>query len=479
MSIRKETFSGMIWTIADTFFLKGITFIASIILARLLGPTEFGLIGMVTVFIGIGVIMVDSGLSSSLIRTKNADESDFSTVFYLNLVISLLVFAFFFTAAPYIAKFYEQKILTDIIRLYGLSFIICAFSAVQLTILNKNMQFKRIMLINIPGTVTGVILGISLGYCGYGVWSIVWMYLSTQLINSFFLWVFSSWKPSLLFSLKKMKYHFDFGYKLLLSGLLNTVFANFHNVVIGKFFTVQSLGYFERARTFNDYPVTVLTSIIGKVTYPLLSKLQDEKERISEIYKQLLQLSFFISVPLMFGAAAIAYPLFDLILGVEWLPSAEYFQIICLAAMFYPVHAFNINILKVYGRSDLFLKLEIIKKVVLMLSVLFLLPFGILGLVWSSVIISFISLIINMHYSSDMIAYKSFQQIKDMIPIFSIGVFTFLGMYGIQTYLNASSVYLQIVIPGLFGIVFYILVNYFLKSIPLMFALKLLNERKI
>lgn len=479
MSLKKQTFSGIIWTVADTFFLKGLTFIASIVLARLLGPTEFGLIGMVSVFIAVGIIMVNSGLSSSLIRTKNADDSDFTTVFYLNLAISVLVFVLFYIVAPYIAQFYAQEILTDIIRLYCFSFVISAFSAVQLAILNKNMQFRRIMLINIPGTVIGVILGISLGYLGYGVWSIVWMYLSTQLINSFILWVFSDWKPSLIFSFEKMKYHFGFGYKLLLSGLLNTVFSNMYNVVIGRFFTVQSLGYFERARTFNEYPVTILTGVIDKVTYPLLSKIQDEKERIAEIYKQLLQFSFFITAPLMFGAAAIAYPLFGLLLGEKWLQAAEYFQIICLASMFYPVHAFNINILKVYGRSDLFLKLEIIKKVVLVLGILIAFPFGILGLVWSSVITSFISLLINMHYSSNMISYKTIQQLGDMIPTFLSGIFTFLIMYGIVMYLQGYTLYAQIVIAAFFGIIFYILINYFLKSIPLLFALKLIKERKL
>jgi O-antigen/teichoic acid export membrane protein len=479
MSLKKQTFSGIIWTVADTLFLKGLTFVASIILARLLGPTEFGLIGMISVFITLGVIMVNSGLSSSLIRTKNADDSDFTTVFYLNLAMSIVVFVLFYIVAPYIAQFYDQEILTNIIRLYCFGFVFSAFSAVQLAILNKNMQFRKIMQFNIPGTVIGVIVGISLGYLGYGVWSIVWMYLSTQLINSLVIWFFSSWKPSFLFSFEKMKYHFGFGYKILLSGLLNTVFSNMYNLVIGRFFAVQSLGYFERARTFNEYPVTILTGVIDKVTYPLLSKIQDEKERIAEIYKKLLQFSFFITAPLMFGAAAIAYPLFELVLGVKWLPAAEYFQIICLASMFYPVHAFNINILKVYGRSDLFLKLEIIKKVVLVLGILIAFPFGVLGLVWSIVITSFISLIINMYFSSNMIAYTTFQQLKDMIPTFLVGLFTFIGMYGIIEFISGYSLIFQILVSICFGILFYLSINYYLKSIPMIFSLKLLKERKI
>ncbi|HAV02256.1 MAG TPA: flippase, partial [Chryseobacterium sp.] len=430
MSLKKQTFSGVIWTLADILFLKGLTFIASIILARLLGPTEFGLIGMVSVFISIGVLLVNSGLSSSIIRAQDADDRDFTTVFYLNLIISLVVFFLFYMAAPYIAKFYEQAVLTDIIRLYSFSFLFTALSAVQLAILNKMMLFKKIMLLNIPGTVIGVIIGIALGYYGYGVWSIVWMFLATQFINTLFIWFFSAWKPGLHFSLEKMKYHFGFGFKLLLSGLLNIVFNNVYNVVIGKFFTVQSLGYFERARTFSDYPVTILSGVIDKVTYPLLAKIQDERDRIAGVYKQLLQFSFFITAPLMFGAAGIAYPLFELVLGDQWLPAAEYFQIICLASMFYPVHNFNINILKVYGRSDLFLKLEILKKIVLVVGILVAFPFGILGLIWSTVITSIISLLINMHYSSDMINYSPSRQLTDMVPAFLTGILTFVIING-------------------------------------------------
>ncbi|MFL9835661.1 lipopolysaccharide biosynthesis protein [Chryseobacterium terrae] len=479
MSLKNSTFSGVIWTVADTFFLKGLTFIASVMLARLLGPDEFGLIGMISVFIAIGIAIVNSGLSSSLIRTKNADDSDYSTVFYLNLFLAILAFLIFFMLAPLISHFYKQRVLTDIIRLYCLSFLFSSFSAVQLAILNKKMQFKKITILNIPGTVGGVVLGIVLGYLGFGVWSIVWMYLSTQFINSLTIWFFSNWKPGFIFSVEKMKYHFSFGYKLLLSSLINTVFNNVYNVVIGKFYSVQLLGYFERARTFNEYPATILTGVIEKVTYPLLSNIQDDKLRIAEIYKQLLQFSFFVTAPVMFAAAAISYPLFELILGSQWLPAAKYFQIICLASMFYPVHAFNINILKVYGRSDLFLKLEIIKKVVIVLGILVSFPFGILALVWSSVIASLISLIINMYYSSDMIAYKSFQQIKDMFPTFLIGLFTFFGMYAIVLLLQNYSLYFQILMSGLFGILFFILVNFIFKPMPMLFALKLFNHTKL
>lgn len=479
MSLRKQSFSAIIWTAVDTFLLKGMTFIASIILARLLGPAEFGLIGMISVFLGIGISIVDSGLSSSLIRTKNADNSDYTTVFYLNIFTSFLVYGVFYLCAPFIAQFYEQSVLTNIIRLYCCSFVISAFSAVQLAQLNKNMQFRKIMLFNIPGSVIGVIVGVSLGYLGYGVWSIVWMFLSTQIIQSVMLWTLSKWKPINEFSFEKMKYHFGFGYKLMLSGLLNTIFTNIYNIIIGKFYTAQSLGYYERARTFNEYPVITITGIISKVTYPLLAQIQDEKEKISDIYKQVLQMSFFVTAPLMLGAAALAYPLFELILGKVWLPAAQYFQIICLASVFYPVHAFNIIILQIYGRSDLFLKLEIIKKAIIVLSIIIAFPFGILGLIWSSVAVSFVALLVNMYYSSDMIDYKTSRQLTDMVPTFLSSIMTFLIMYGMVFLLENYSLYIQIVIPALLGALFYLGLNILIKSTPMLFVLKIINERKL
>ena len=243
----------------------------------------------------LGVSIVDSGLSSSLIRTVDVENKDYSTVFYLNLLMGVLIYGVLFFSAPYIAAFYEQPILINIIRVYCLTFIVSGFSSVQLAILNKQMRFREIMLWNIPGTLVGITIGISMAYSGYGVWSIVWMYLSSQIIQSLVMWLFSSWKPNFCFCMEKAKYHYGFGYKLMLSGLLDTVFKNIYNVLIGKFFSIQSLGYYERAKSFNEYPVTILTTVINKVTYPLLAQIQNDKERISDIYKQILQFIFFIT----------------------------------------------------------------------------------------------------------------------------------------------------------------------------------------
>lgn len=478
MSLKRKTFSGLLWTFIDTFLLKGLSFIATIVLARLLGPAEFGLIGMIAVFIAIGISMVESGMSASLIRVRDATNADYSTVFYLNIIASCIIYCIFFLTAPFIADFYDQQVLTVIIRVYCLSFVFSAFSNVQLAILTRHMQFKKIMLLNLPGTLLGVVVGLILGYQGFGVWSIVMMYLTTQLVLSILLWIFSDWHPTRVFSKEKMNLHFNFGYKLMLSGLLDTIFKNIYNIVIGKFFSVQSLGFYDRSNTLAEYPVSTITGIINKVSYPLLATLQDDNVKISAVYKQLLQFTFFITAPLMLGAAAIGRPLFLLVLGDQWLPAVMFFQIICFASMLYPIHAFNINVLKVYGRSDLYLKLEIAKKILTVICVVIAFPFGLVAIVWTTVVVSFLALVINTMFSSKMIHYTMLQQFRDMTPVFIISGLTFLLMSYMLSVLENFSMYLQLLIPILCGIVFYILINILFKTKGINLIVDLIKDRK-
>ena len=479
MSLKQKTIYGIVWSFVDAIFIKGLSFVAMILLARWLGPIEFGLMGMIAVFIGIGTSLVDSGMSSSIIRTKNADNADFSTVFYINMAISLLVYALMFYTAPYISSFYGQVILIDIIRIYCLVFIISAFSAVQLAILNKEMRFKRIMILNAPSIIIGVGVGLFLGYHNYGVWSIVYMYMTTQIILSLLLWITGSWKPSLIFSKEKLKYHYNFGYKLMLSGLLDTIFKNGYNIVIGKYFPVQTLGYYERANRFNDYPSVTLTGIIRKVTYPMLSQLQDDTPKLSKIYRKMLRVAFFVIAPLMLGCAAIAEPLFEMVLGSSWLPAVPFFRVLSIAAILYPIHAFNINVLQVYGRSDLFLKLEIIKKTFLVLGMLVGFQFGIMGLVWSSVFASFMSLLINTHYSSKLINYSTKKQLLDMLPIVLLAGLTFLLMYYSVYLMIDYSNSIQIAFASLVGITFYLGINAFFKVSPMYALITIIKNRKL
>jgi O-antigen/teichoic acid export membrane protein len=476
MSIRNSIFSGTFWTFTDTFFLKGLSFLTTIFLARILGPEEFGVIGVIGVFIAIGAVLVDSGMSASIVRSKNIDKQDFSTILFLNLFFGGVAYLIIYGSSTYIADFFNQPAIAGLLKIYCLSFFITGFSSVQQAILIKNMQFKKLMILNIPGTIVGICTGVVLALHEFGVLSIIYMYLITQIILSILLWIFSDWRPQLQFSITKMSTHLNFGYKLMLSSLLDTIFQYIYNIVIGKYFSLKNLGYYERAHTFNQYPVTNITNIISRVTYPLLANMQDDNERVTEVYKNLLQFSFFIIAPIMLGAAAVATPVFLLILGKEWLPAVPYFQILCLASMLYPLHAFNVNVLKVYGRSDLFLKSELIKKVIIVLSVIVFFKFGIYGLLWSNVFTSVIALILNTYFSSLLINYPSNKQISDLFPSLVLALTTGLVMLFIVKILSNYSLSIQIIIPLIIGSSVYLSANYFLKTRPSIYLMNLIKK---
>jgi len=477
MSLKGQAIGGVIWTVADTFILKGMSFIATLVLARWLGPAEFGLVGMIAVFIAIGASLTDSGLTNSLIRAKEKDHHDFTTVFWLNLGMSAMVYCTLFLVAPLIADFFNQPVLTGLVRLYCLSFVISAFSAVQLARLTSSMAFKKIAKLNIPGTILGVVVGLTLGYLGYGAYAIVWMYLTTQMIQSIMLWSTSDWKPTFSYSKDKARYHYSFGYKLMLSGLINTIFQNIYNIVIGRLYTPTTLGYFERSRTFNMYPITMLTSVLSKVTYPLLANIQDDKVKVGIVYRKILRLALFIIAPLMLIGAAVAEPLFNIVLGKEWSNAVPFFQILCLGTLLYPIHAFNLNVFMVYGRSDLFLKLEIIKKIVIVIAIFIGYWFGIYGLVWSSVVTSYIALLINTHYSADMINYSQKQQFFDMLPTLVLSCLSALIIIIFNYLVPFTSDWFKLIVGILLGGVFYLGNSYLFKFPSLFYCINLIKEK--
>lgn len=477
MKLKKKALFGFFWVFADTFILKSLQFIALIFLARWIGPKEFGLIGMMAIFIELGRSLTDSGLSNSLIRTKAANNSDYSTVFFANLIMSLLVYIVVFTLAPYIAVFYNQPSLLELIRVYCLIFLFIALSAVQIAILAKKMEFGKITRLNFPAMCLGVMTGLYLGYHGHGIWSVIWMYLITEGLKSVLLWSYSNWRPQFIFSKSKFKHHFNFGYKLMLSELVSTIFKNIYNILIGKFFASQILGYYERSRQLGQYPSATLTGVMSKVTYPLLSEIQEDKELLEKTYIKLIRVSFFVIAPVMLCTAAIAKPLFLLLLGKEWLPAVIFFQILSLAMMLYPIHSFNLNILKVFGRSDLFLRLEIIKKVIAVITITIAFQYGVMGLVWSSVVTSFAALSVNMFYSSRLINYSILAQLKDLGLTFFIALLTAILMYYFaQTLINIPLI-LQLLLSYTFGGLFYLGTNWLNKRSPLYLTLNLLKYR--
>jgi len=465
MTLRKKALSGIYWTFLQQFSIQGISFLVSIVLARILVPAEFGLIGMISIFIAIGKSLVDSGLSQSLIRTKDATQEDYNTVFYFNLVGSLIIYLFIFVTAPYIALFYKQPILTLIVRLYCFIFVINAFDTVQTTMLNKQMNFKTQMKVTVPSLIISSVVGISMAYLGYGVWSLVWSAITQSFFNVLQLWFWSSWRPTLTFSIDKFKYHFHYGYKLTMSSLLDTIFNNAFTIVIGKFFSPAQVGYFTRADNLKQLPINNIASALNKVTFPLFATIQNDDVRMKNVYKKIMQMVIFLVAPMLIFAAVLATPMFRLLFTEKWLPAVPYFQILCANGILFPIHAYNLNILKVKGRSDLFLKLEILKKVLLIFVILISFYFGIFGLLYGSVIFSIVAFFINTHYTAKFINYKPFEQISHIAPAILLALFVGVLLYFIDKFVSlwASYDFIRLFVGGTIATIIYISIAYGFK----------------
>lgn len=465
MSLKKQALSGVFWSALQLLGTQGIGFFVSIILTRLLLPAEFGLIAMLGIFMGIGAKLIGGGLTQSLIRTENLDEEDFSTVFYFNLVGSILVYAITFLAAPYIADFYNQELLTNVLRVYAIIFIINAFSAIQITRLTKLLDFKTQMKVAVPSLILGSSVGIVLAYQGFGVWSLVWSSIVQNLTSTIQLWYWSKWHPLWLFNRAKFHYHFNYGVKLMFSGLLDTVFSNAYALIIGKFFAPAQVGYYNRADTLQMIPVSVFNGVVTTVTFPLFSAIQNDDVRLKSVYKKIMQMVIFLVAPTLIFMAVLAEPLFRFLFTENFLPAVPYFQILCVGGILYPIHGYNLQILVVKGRSDLFLKLEILKKIMILLVIVISFQYGIYGLLYGGVLISIIGFFVNTHYSGRFLNYSAWEQTKDLLPIIGISMFAGYLVYISDYYftLNSWNDFARLSVGGLVGSAIYLATTHLLK----------------
>lgn len=479
MSLRKTAISGLVWTFAQQFGTQGIQFFVSIIMARLLMPEEFGLIGMISVFMAVGSSLMDSGLTQSLIRTENPDQEDYSTVFFFNLAGSIIIYFILFFTAPLIASFFNQPILVDILRLYCFSFVIKAFSAVQLTRLTKVMDFKTQMTVAIPSLIASGILGVFLAYHDYGVWSLVWMTLFQALLNTIQLWWKTGWKPSLIFNMEKFKYHFQFGYKLTLSGLLDTIFKNIYQIIIGKYFLAAQVGFYTKANSLKQLPVSNISRALNKVTYPLFASIKNDDIRLKNVYRQIIQMVVFVIAPTLIIIGVLAEPLFRFLFTEKWLPAVPYFQILCLAGILYPINSYNLNVLKVKGRSDLFLRLEVIKKILITVIISFTIQFGIEGLIWGQLFTSIIVLFINTYYTGKFIQYNIVQQARDILPIIFLAGVAGAGVYGLDYIMRSNNYidFVRLVIGGALGLAIFGCIAWVLKMAVLSNFIKIVLRK--
>lgn len=451
--------NGVFWTFIDVIFNKLSFFIALIFIARILGPEVYGIIGMVTIFITIGNSLVDGGMSISLIRSPEINRYDISNVFICNLLLSIIVYIVFYISAPYISNFYNQEIIIQVIRVYCLIFIITAFRAIHSALLIRRLEFRKSMLISIPSSLIGILVGVFLAMNEYGIWSIVFMYLTQQFVLTVCLWFISKDRIVVLFNWDYLSKHFKFGYKLTLSGLLNTACNNLNNVIIGRMYPLSFSGFYERAYSLNQYPSTVLTAIISKVTLPIISRIQEDVIAVRSILKKIIRYTFFIMSFIMLNIIVFANDIVFFILGKDWLPSVPYLQLLSLGSLFLPIHMFNINILQAYGRSDLFLKAEFIKKIFQVISILFLMKLGVFWLVSSLVFLSIFELFINAHYVN--IILKKNTMIEQLSVYYKELIF-FIVILGLSFF---SEIYIDNHIEIKIGIFLLILIAYLLYSL--------------
>lgn len=469
----------MTWTFAQQFGSQIISFMVSLILARILLPSDFGTIAAFNVLMGIGGVLINSGLTNSLIRTSNVDDTDLSTVFYFNLVVSIIIYVLILITAPLVAVFFKISELTNIIRVYAIILPVGAFSAIQGTLLTKKMDFKTQLKIQLPSLIVGGVSGIAFALTGFGVWSLVYMAIIQSVISSIQYWLYSKWRPKRVFDKNKFKFHFNFGYKLALSGLINIIFQNIYIIVIGKLFNPTQLGFYNKAHSLQQLPVTSITGPLNKVTYPLFAEIQDDDERLRSVYRRLMKTVIFITAPLLTMMGVLGEPMIRFLFTEKWLPAAPYFQILCIVGVLYPIHVYNLNILQVKGRSDLFLKLEIIKKIATIMVMTVSFRFGIIGLLWGQVAISVFSLIINCHYSGKYLNYNLWKQLRDILPMISLSA----TLGGILLFLDKSvwgiySDFIRLSVGGISGLLFYIAFSYIFKFEELNNAKEILLQKK-
>ena len=423
MSLKQKTINGLFWSFTDNLVNLGGQFLVGIILARILSPQEFGLIGMLTIFIAISQSLIDSGFSNALIRKKECTQRDYSTVFFFNLAVSLFCYFLLFIFSGLISTFFHEPQLKFLIQVLGLGLILNSFGIIQLTILTKNINFKLQTKVSLVATLGSGIVAITMALKGFGVWSLVAQTLSRFALTSLFYWIWTKWKPLWIFSRKSFKELFSFGSKLLVSGLIDTTYRNIYYLLIGKYFSALELGYYTRADQFQALPSSNLQTIIGRVSFPILSGIQDDKIQLKSNYKKLIRMTMLITFMLMFGLAVIAKPLVLTLIGEKWSPCVVYLQMLCFVGMLYPLHALNLNMLKVEGRSDLFLRLEIIKKIIAIPAIIIGILFGIKIMILGMIVNSLIAYYINSYWSGKFIGYATTDQISDILPALTLAIF--------------------------------------------------------
>lgn len=419
-TLKEKTAKGLGWGFIDNFVGTGITAVVSIILARILSPEEFGLVGMIAIFIALGNSLMDSGFSGALIRKENVTDKDLSTVFYTNLILSIIIYAILFVSAPFIAEFLNTPILVKLVRILSLSVLIMSFTQVQKVNFIRKIDFRTQAIISLAASLVSGIASIWMALDGYGVWSLVVQQLSKQAVVSLLLWIFSTWKPSAVFSWSSFKEMFNFGSKLLACSIISVIWNEIYSLVIGKMYNPVSVGYFTRAEKFKSLVTSNIGQVVQRVGYPVMSSIQSDPQRQVRVYRKVVRLTMLITSTLVMGLIGCADAMIEVLIGAKWLPAAEYLRILGLSGIFLPLILSSVNVFNANGKSDKTLLLEIIKTALAIIPVTLGIVYNINFLLWGMVGISLLSYLIHAAFVAKEINYTVWQQVKDILPFFII-----------------------------------------------------------
>ena len=428
-NLKSKTIKGAGWSAADAILGQGVSFVIGLVLARLLSPEEYGLIGIVMIFVTVLNGVVDSGFSTAVIRKQDANDDDYNTMFYTNMLFSIILYACLSLSSPLIAKFFERNELIQLVPAMGLILIINALSLTQQTILTKRIDFKTKTKASLLSSLTSGIIGIICAYSGFGVWSLVIQKLLQQSLYTCSLWIFNRWWPSFRFSKNSFHYMWGFGWKLLLSGLLDRIWQQIYQLVVGKFYNPATLGQYTRARDYANIFSSNLTMIVQRVSYPALAGIQDDKERMVAAYRKVIKVTMFVTAICMLLIGAVSEPLIVCLIGEKWLEASTYLPLICISMSLYPLHAINLNMLQVQGRSDIFLYLEIVKKIIALLPICLGIFVGIKAMLIGSIATGIISYFLNSYYTGKKLHYSSWMQLNDIKHPYLIALIIAFGIY--------------------------------------------------
>lgn len=473
-NIKEQTFSGVKWNALGRFSSQFISFLIGLLLARILAPSDYGIIGMLGIFFAIAQTFIDSGFGSALIRKKECTDLDYSTAFYFNIIVGLVSFFTLFISAPLIARFFNTPILTDVCRVLSINLFINSLTIVQNSILTSSINFKSLAKVNIYATLSSGFVGLTMAYLGYGVWSLVFQQVASAFIRAIFMWTSTKWLPQLAFSKESFRYLFGFGSKILSASLLHTIYANLTTIIIGKFYSSKDLGYYSRGESLATFPSSNISSILQTVTYPILAKIQDDDTRLISAYRRYIQITSMVIFFGMFLMAALAKPLIITLITDKWTQSIIYLQVFSFAWMFDHICSLNLNILYVKGRSDLILKLEIIKKTISISMIIAAIPFGVLAICLSRAIYTQIAVIINTYYTGKLYNLGYMVQVADFIKYFIYSAIAVSPAF-LLTYTNIHSL-LVLISGGFISIFLYWL--FIRKDDNFIEVLKLLKLKK-